>query len=141
MAAPEDGLSWRGYVRASMTSRGVLTLLFRGRRRRGRAVALALAGALMAGLIASRAQSEQSRVPRVPAVAASAAVSGVLTVTPTYTITVPSSFFGLSTEYWTLPVDLRHIGLYRRVISLLQVPGDSPFVLRIGGDSSDQAGA
>ena len=27
---------------------------------------------------------------------------------------IPSSFFGLSTEYWTLPVDLRYTSLYRQ---------------------------
>jgi hypothetical protein len=50
---------------------------------------------------------------------------------------VPHSFFGFSTEYWTLPVDELHAELYRRVISYLHVRGDGPFVLRIGGDSSD----
>jgi hypothetical protein len=50
---------------------------------------------------------------------------------------VPPSFLGLSTEYWTLPVDEQHVALYGRVISLLHVVGDGPFVLRIGGDSSD----
>jgi hypothetical protein len=50
---------------------------------------------------------------------------------------VPRSFLGLSTEYWTLPVDERHIHLYTRVLSLIHVPGDGRFVLRIGGDSSD----
>ena len=50
---------------------------------------------------------------------------------------IPHSFLGLSTEYTTLPVDEHHISLYRRAISLLHVPGDGPFVLRIGGDSSD----
>ena len=52
---------------------------------------------------------------------------------------IPHSFLGLSTEYTTLPVEERHVALYRRVISLLHVPGDGPFVLRIGGDSSDHA--
>jgi hypothetical protein len=52
-------------------------------------------------------------------------------------INIPRSFLGLSTEYWTLPVDERHIDLYKRVLSLLHVPGDGRFVLRIGGDSSD----
>jgi hypothetical protein len=52
---------------------------------------------------------------------------------------IPPSFLGFSTEYWTLPVDERHIGLYRRVLSLVHVPGDGRFVLRIGGDSSDHA--
>jgi len=54
-------------------------------------------------------------------------------------IRIPRSFLGFSTEYWTLPVDERHIALYRRVIALVHVPGDGRFVLRIGGDSSDQA--
>ncbi len=50
---------------------------------------------------------------------------------------VPPSFLGLSTEYWTLPFDERHLRLFRRVISLIHVAGDAPLVLRIGGDSSD----
>ncbi len=50
---------------------------------------------------------------------------------------LPRSFLGLSTEYWTLPVDELHIALYERVLSLIHVPGDGPIVLRIGGDSSD----
>ncbi len=49
---------------------------------------------------------------------------------------IPSSFFGLSTEYWTLPQDQPHIALYRRVLSLLHVAGDGRFILRIGGDSA-----
>jgi len=52
---------------------------------------------------------------------------------------IPHSFLGFSTEYTTLPVDERHITLYRRVISMLHVRGDGPFVLRVGGDSSDHA--
>ena len=50
---------------------------------------------------------------------------------------VPRSFLGLSTEYWTLPFDERHVLLFRRIISLIHVAGDGPLVLRIGGDSSD----
>ncbi len=52
-------------------------------------------------------------------------------------VDIPRSFLGFSTEYWTLPVDELHAKLYRRVLSDLHVPGDGPFVLRIGGDSSD----
>lgn len=50
---------------------------------------------------------------------------------------VPRSFLGLSTEYWTLPFDERHVLLFRRIISLIHVAGDGPLVLRIGGNSSD----
>jgi hypothetical protein len=49
---------------------------------------------------------------------------------------IPPSFLGLSTEYWTLPVDERHVALYERMLSLMHVPGDGPFILRIGGDSA-----
>ncbi len=52
-------------------------------------------------------------------------------------VNIPRSFLGFSTEYWTLPVDELHAKLYGRVLSDLHVPGDGPFVLRIGGDSSD----
>jgi hypothetical protein len=61
-----------------------------------------------------------------------------LTISPATPLTsIPRSFLGLSTEYWTLPVDERHVALYKRVLTLLHVPGDGRFVLRIGGDSSD----
>jgi hypothetical protein len=52
---------------------------------------------------------------------------------------MPRSFFGLSTEYWTLPFYERRPQLLDRVLSLLHVPGDGPMVLRIGGDSADHA--
>ncbi len=52
---------------------------------------------------------------------------------------VPHSFLGISTEYWALPVWERHPVLLHRVLSLLRAPGDDPLVLRIGGDSADEA--
>ncbi len=52
---------------------------------------------------------------------------------------VPRSFFGLSTEYWTLPDYEPHVRLLERVLSLLHVRGDGRMVLRIGGDSADHA--
>jgi hypothetical protein len=52
---------------------------------------------------------------------------------------VPPSFLGFSTEYWTLPYWEQHPDVVQRVISLVHVPGDPPFVLRIGGDSADRA--
>ena len=53
--------------------------------------------------------------------------------------TVPRSYLGLSTEYWTLPVYDRHLWLFERVLALLHASGDGPQVLRIGGDSADYA--
>jgi hypothetical protein len=55
------------------------------------------------------------------------------------TADVPRSYFGLSTEYWTLPLFERDMRVLERVISLLRVPGNGPLVLRIGGDSADHS--
>ena len=55
------------------------------------------------------------------------------------TTSIPRAFLGLSTEYATLPLVEQDTALYERVLSLLQVPGDGRFVLRIGGDSADHA--
>ncbi|MBV9802892.1 MAG: hypothetical protein JO130_06865, partial [Solirubrobacterales bacterium] len=52
---------------------------------------------------------------------------------------VPSSFFGISTEYWALPLFERNTAAFERVLSLLHVAGDGPLILRIGGDSADQS--
>lgn len=53
------------------------------------------------------------------------------------TTPIPRSFLGLSLEWWNLPFDDQHLGLFQRVIQLLHVPGDGPFTVRVGGDSSD----
>jgi hypothetical protein len=118
-----------------------LTAILAGLRTRTRlfAVLVACAGVL-GGVVACGSESTERGLPDPPEDHVAPIVSGVnatLTVGRTATVAVPSSFFGLSTEYWTLPVDERHTALYDRVISLLRVPGDTPFVLRIGGDSSD----
>jgi hypothetical protein len=49
---------------------------------------------------------------------------------------IPSSFLGISTEYWALPLWVHHLSLLDRVLSLVRGPG--PLVLRIGGDSADR---
>ena len=67
--------------------------------------------------------------------AATVASAAAVSVTPLHTAEVtvaagaptariPHSFFGLSTEYWTLPDDELHVGLYTRILSMLHVPGD-----------------
>jgi hypothetical protein len=55
------------------------------------------------------------------------------------TLTVPRSYFGISTEYWAMPLWERNMTMFERVLSLLRVPGGGPLVLRIGGDSADHA--
>ncbi len=52
---------------------------------------------------------------------------------------VPRSFLGLSTEYWALPLWAGQMPLLERALSLVQVRGDGPFILRVGGDSADRS--
>lgn len=52
---------------------------------------------------------------------------------------VPSSFLGISTEYWGLPLFERDTPAFERVLALLHVAGDGPLILRIGGDSADHS--
>jgi hypothetical protein len=63
----------------------------------------------------------------------------VLTISDASTTPVPPSYFGLSTEYWALPLFERNMPVFERVLSLLHVPGNGPLVLRIGGDSADHS--
>jgi hypothetical protein len=53
-------------------------------------------------------------------------------------VPVPRSYFGLSTEYWSLPLYAVRLGVFEHVLSMLRVPGDGPLVLRVGGDSSSR---
>lgn len=63
-----------------------------------------------------------------------------VTIVPTERTTpVPSSWFGISTEYWALPLFERDMPAFERVLALLHMPGDGPLVLRIGGDSADHS--
>jgi len=52
---------------------------------------------------------------------------------------VPRGYFGLSTEYWALPLFERHMGSFERILKMLHWPGDEPLMLRIGGDSADHS--
>jgi hypothetical protein len=141
MAPPEDRLISRGYGRGLMSARRALRAILRGVGTRARVVGGFLAClAVLAAANGCGSEAEESGLPAPPPARLApitSAAEATLTVARSAAVAIPSSFFGLSTEYWTLPVDLRYTGLYRRMISLLRVPGDTPFVLRIGGDSSD----
>jgi hypothetical protein len=64
--------------------------------------------------------------------------AATVTIAPSASSTpVPTSFLGLSTEYWALPMFERDTPVFERLLSLLHVPGDGPLILRIGGDSAD----
>ncbi len=71
---------------------------------------------------------------------ASALPQATVTIGPNLsTVPVPSSFFGISTEYWSLPLFERNTPAFERVLTLLHVAGDGPLIMRIGGDSADQS--
>lgn len=52
---------------------------------------------------------------------------------------VPSSYFGLSTEYWSLPIWEAHLQVFERVLAMVHAQGDGALLMRIGGDSADQS--
>lgn len=70
---------------------------------------------------------------------ADGAPAEVSLVTRAAEIPVPRSYLGISTEYWTLPLYVEHMGVLERVLALVHVPGDGPLILRIGGDSADHS--
>ncbi len=74
-----------------------------------------------------------------PAPVSPAAVSIRATIPGTVRAPLPRSFLGLSFEYWDLGVFDAHPVSLKHVLALLRVSRDGPVVLRIGGDSADQA--
>lgn len=89
------------------------------------------------------AATTATTTPPAPAPAAAAgSVAPQATVTvaaDSTTVPVPGSWFGISTEYWALPLFEQDTPVFDRVLSLLHVHGDGPLVLRIGGDSADHS--
>ena len=121
------------------------------RPRRRRSVALLASGIVVAALLVcgiavalpdNDGGTGASSGPQHPAEFASAEVTtparrraahpapvtqAVLTIGPNASTTpVPASYFGLSTEYWALPLFERNMAVFERVISLLHVPGNGP---------------
>jgi len=122
----------------------------RGRTRRHetarrRAVALSAAGALFV-LIALIAAPDRAGVTRASARTGNLRAEGLApaVTTVTYnpaapTIALPRSFFGFSVEVWDVLRDARYLPLFRRAIDLINVPGDGPEILRVGGNSTTRA--
>jgi hypothetical protein len=93
--------------------------------------------AVVAGLVLLGAR----RPSPVPAPSAQSSIRATpidaqLTLGAGSPVTVPASFLGISTEYWTIPVWARQVGLLGRALALLS--SDGPIRLRIGGDSADR---
>ena len=110
---------------------------------------LGLAGLVVACLAAGlAAYGAATPSPRSPAAAHRARhrharllpVTALVSVSPDAArATVPTSFLGLSTEYWALPLWSSEMPLLERALSLVRVPGGGPLLLRVGGDSADHA--
>ena len=102
-------------------------------RRRFATVSLITLTAFFAAVaILSDAELADSDQPRDPIATVTIAASA-------HVAPIPRSYFGVSTEYWTLPLYERHLGAVERALRMLRVRGDGPFVVRIGGDSADHS--
>src|SRR5579859_2820811 len=99
--------------------------------------ATAAVAALALSFIPLRDHDARGSVPAEPI--ATRLLPATVTLTGGASKPVPSSFLGLSAEYWTLPIWEQHPGLLERVLALIQAPGDGPLVVRIGGGSADHA--
>lgn len=115
-------------------------------RHRGVAVG-SVVGALVAPLVTvlaldtagHRSTAPQSRPPAAAGAPPSPSELSLATVSIAAggkAVSVPRSFLGISTEYWTIPVWASHLSLLGQVLSSLTQNG--PMVLRIGGSSADQ---
>ena len=104
---------------------------------RGGAIVAALAAAAVAAVVVHLVLGTRTPAltPSVRGPGATVSVDARVTLGSGSPVTVPSSFLGVSTEYWTIPVWARQIGLLRRVLAMLSQ--DGPIRLRIGGDSAD----
>lgn len=81
-------------------------------------------------------RSSPAPTPSTPGSVATPPIDARVTLGAGAPVTIPSSFLGISTEYWTIPTWARHIGLLDRVLAMLSQNG--PIRLRIGGDSADR---
>jgi hypothetical protein len=105
--------------------------------RRAIVAALVLVAAIVAALMLGTRSRGPVPAPVAPGSVATPRVDATVALGTGSRVTVPGSFLGVSTEYWTIPVWARQMGLLRRVLAMLSQ--DGPIRLRIGGDSADRA--
>lgn len=92
---------------------------------------LLLAAVALTGGGCGQATQRAAAPPAVPAFASISLASGG------GALTIPPSYFGVSTEYWGLQLDGRHLAAFEQVLARVHVRGGGPVVLRVGGDSAD----
>jgi hypothetical protein len=105
-------------------------------------VAAGLVAVLVSVLALGPGRQQVGVRPAAPATAGARSVQSALPLAvvriPAHgaPVSVPRSFLGISTEYWTIPVWAKHLSLLGRVLS--SITPDGPMLLRIGGSSADQ---
>jgi hypothetical protein len=103
-------------------------------------ISQAIAGAPPPAAPAPASRPRTAPSPHRPTRAGATPATATLTIaSDAKTVPVPSSFFGISTEYRALPLFERNMPVFERMLSLLHVQGDGPLILRIGGDSADES--
>ncbi|MHB1834349.1 MAG: glycosyl hydrolase family 79 C-terminal domain-containing protein [Solirubrobacteraceae bacterium] len=104
------------------------------------AIVAALIAAIAIGAIVMVAGRGPSSRPapgsNPPASIAAGRIDGQVTLASGSPVAVPTSFLGVSTEYWTIPIWARQMTMLTRVLGMLGV--DGAIRLRIGGDSADR---
>jgi hypothetical protein len=126
------------------TSDSPSVAVLRGRVSRGSVLAVVAIAAVALALVTACAREGVSPRPAAPIGAAGVGsapssvrrVARVTLASGVASVSVPSSFLGISTEYVTIPVWARHLEVLNRVLSMLRI--DGPLRLRIGGDSADR---
>jgi hypothetical protein len=117
-------------------------------RRRAAVITSALGALLLAAVIAVADPAGQQTAARArpaphavstEAVAPPLARATISLIRGARAIPLPRSFFGFSIEVWDAMHDARYLALFKRAVGLVRVPGDGPFVLRVGGNSTDQS--
>lgn len=99
-------------------------------------LSLAASVAVVVALVFGARGTTPGAPPATPGSALTPPVEARVTLGAGAPVTVPRSFLGISTEYWTIPVWAGQIGLLDRVLAMLSQ--DGPIRLRIGGDSADR---
>ena len=90
------------------------------------AVATAIASISIAAC-GGHANTRFSTPTATPSQATARPSQATVTVTPgAEALTVPRSYFRLSTEYWAMPLFERYNSMFERVLSLLRAPGEGP---------------
>jgi hypothetical protein len=99
-------------------------------RTRAVAAAVCAAAAILCGLVQSAVGTAQTPPKQQPVLGSSLTLTGA-------SLTIPSSFFGLSIEYNGLSTFEKQGTNFDRLISLIRPEDGSKMVLRLGGKSAD----